>query len=83
MEFPSGGQIEAMKSGGDVRRIGDFVVTAINLVTVSQEVSQAETHSGRVLDVGAANWRCSEFSAVSSKGVVEEEGAEEEGQLLN
>lgn len=72
-----------MKSGGNVSRIGDFVMTAINFVTVSQEVSQTEAYTGRVLDVGAANWRRSEFSSVSSKGLVEEEGAEEEGQLLN
>jgi len=57
-----------MEFCGDVIWISDARIAGKNIVIFSIAIVEGEAECGTVCDGITANWRCREFSSVSSKG---------------
>ena len=71
-----------MEFCGDVIWISDARIAGKNIVIFSIAIVQGEAECGTVCDGITANWRCREFSSVSSKGVIEEESGEKKSKIF-
>ncbi len=57
-----------MKLGSHLIRVPDMRIASENVIVFSMAVVKSKAESGSIYDRITANWRCSEFSSVSSKG---------------
>lgn len=57
-----------MEFSGDIIWISDARSAGENIVIFSIAIVEGEAECGTVCDRITANWRCSEFSSISSKG---------------
>lgn len=57
-----------MKLGSHLIWVPDTRITSENIVIFPIAVVEGKAESGAVCNRITANWRCSEFSSVSSKG---------------
>jgi hypothetical protein len=57
-----------MKLGSNLIWVPDARITSENVIVFPVAVVEGKAESGTVCNRITANWRCSEFSSVSSKG---------------